>query len=192
MRQEWGTAGADNSHPQGHGHKLPGILPRLCTPAPRRAALRPRSSLRLPHRPQTQAGPTADDPFGGCGPPEMATHQVACSCVGVAGGDRAGWRGHAEPAGKRLPCTQHRSDRAGGGGKARGRRGLREESPPHFLPGPAPARGAALGRGQRFFVSPALSARHCGGPRPSSVDCRFMRHINFPDYSLERKRLNKL
>lgn len=73
----------------------------------------------------------------------------------------------------RLPCKQHPETSKEWGEKGDERRarrrsgrrgGVSEQSPPpHFLPGGIEPEGAALGRGQRFFVSPALLAWHRGG-----------------------------
>lgn len=103
-----------------------------------------------------------------------------------------GWvqTGTHSQARKGLPCKQRPGDRAGAARRRSGKRGgaPEESPPPHFLPGGPEPVGAALGKGQRFFVSPALWAGHCGGPHPGSVHGG----INLSDYSFIRKRLNKL
>lgn len=113
----------------------------------------------------------------------------------AADGGRAGRRGDARSDGDGARRRAARGGRAGSRdelGRGSGGRGagLPSSSLP---PGRARARGAALGRGQRFFVSPAPSARHRGGgPHPGSGAGRFIRDRNVSDYTRVRKRLNKL
>lgn len=151
-------------------------------------------------RAPSACGSTLPQPLAGPPPPALrpacqafrgTTHLVAPRCTG----DRAGCRGDARPAGEGAPLQAARVGRAGSREKelGRGRGGAAELPSSSLPPGRDPARGAVLGRGQRFFVSPAPSARHRGGgPHPGSGAGRFIRDINFSDYTRVRKRLNKL
>ena len=154
--------------PSASGVCLP--LPDLrARPPPPRSGLRDagrgpltRSPLQLPRRQLEQAGMRAQKGPWFCG--EGTSSQTAL-------GERAG----------RSP---------------RGRRGgAPDQSPPRRPPrqpasswaGPR-ARGATLGRGQHFFVSPAQWAWHCGGPHPDSGGGRFNKDIYFSDYSLVKEK----
>lgn len=84
-------------------------------------------------------------------------------------------------AGKGLPCSQRPRGERERGDWAGAEEGFVSSL---LLPTSSPpdrARGAALGSGQRFFVSLALSAGHCGGaPHPDgSGTGRFIQDINF-------------
>lgn len=108
----------------------------------------------------------------------------------AADGGRAGRRGDARSDREGARRRAARGGRAGSRDELGRGAGLPSSSLP---PGRARARGAALGRGQRFFVSPAPSARHRGGgPHPGSGAGRFIRDRNVSDYTRVRKRLNKL
>lgn len=151
-------------------------------------------------RAPSACGSTLPQPLAGPPPPALrpacqafrgTTHLVAPRCTG----DRAGCRGDARPAGEGAPLQAARGGRAGSREKelGRGRGGAAELPSSSLPPGRDPAGGAVLGRGQRFFVSPAPSARHRGGgPHPGSGAGHFIRDINFSDYTRVRKRLNKL
>ena len=91
--------------------------------------------------------------------------------------EKEGW-GQRETQGsaaKGRPCKRRRASELGGDGAWRG--GGFQTSlllPASSWAGPRP-RGAALGRGQHFFVSPALSPWHCGGPHSGSGDGRLIK-----------------
>lgn len=120
--------------------------------------------------------------------PGGTTHLVAPPCTGGQGWAQRGCafrrgRGSAASSAGRTSGEQ------GEGAGVVGRGGAPELPSSSLPPGRDRARGAALGRGQRFFVSPAPSAPHRGsGPHPGS----FLRDINFSDYARVRKRLHQL
>lgn len=150
--------------------QVPQVRPRPLgpprPPAPPSPRARPSSS---PAAPSPACGASA----GGHSPGRGGSRTGAG--LGAEGTHRA--------AGKGLPCRQRRGGRASElvAERRRTRDGGGEERFPKSLLLPTSsrarerARGAALGRGQRFFVSPALLARHCGGPHPGRVDGRSVR-----------------
>ena len=182
LRQRRRGAQAREHHQQGRGHGQREARPRPGSPpAPRRAAAAgppapPSRPLGLRHRPpRSRAEATAGRPS--CAFAEGHSPGRPATSTGTAGGGRAGRRGDARC------CGEGASLRAAPGRLASGHR---EEGFPRSLLLPTssrarpPARGAALGRGQRFFVSPAQWARRCDGPHPGRVDG--IRDINSTRY----------
>lgn len=118
----------------------------------------PLSNPGLPPRPLPARDPDPSQaplPIGcSCGPLTLRFHQG--SCLGRTGGLARGFSAKHQGAFEQRPKAG-----AERGGDPSGRRGgVPSLSPPHFLPAGVGARGAALGRRQRFFVSLAQVTRH--------------------------------